>query len=327
MLTQDYERVAECLGQARRVCVITHLRPDADAIGSATSLAAALRQLGAHVDMVIGQRREISGNLLSIPLADEVQLVGALPAGYDVYVTVDCGSLDRTGTLASDLGALVGRERGDDSPTVVCIDHHSSNEGFGHVNLVDVAAESTTVAIYTLLKQLEVQVGSDIAYSLYAGLVTDTGSFRWGRPSMHDLAAELMRHGLDTKQIALELMDSTTPEDLKMLGRVLADIRLLTMGEYTVAVLLGRYDHIYGHPDSAVENLVDHVRAIKGTDIAAVFKEEAPRRWSVSLRSSVIDCSAVAMRLGGGGHVPAAGYSTDGTDEEIIAQLRAVLED
>lgn len=327
MQEEKYRLVADHLKCATRVCVITHLRPDADAIGSATALAAALRACGKEVEMVIGQKREVSRNFLTIPLSEELRLVDELPGGFDVYVTVDCGSLGRAGSVQDDLVRLVSQPEDKAPATVVCIDHHSSNEGFGHVNLVDTDAESTTVAIHELIKLLGVEINQDIAHSLYAGLVTDTGSFRWGRASMHDLAASLVRYGLDTKQIALDLLDSTTPEDLKMLGQVLSGIRLLDVSGYRVAVLVGHYADLEGHPESAVEALVDHVRSIEGTDIAVVFKEQHPGHWAVSLRSSVVDCSALAVRLGGGGHVPAAGYSTDGTEEEIIAQLCAVLED
>lgn len=315
VLEQDYRRVADALSSAQRVCIIAHLRPDADAIGSITALCMGLRQQGKEVKSVIGQRREISENLLTIPGAENITLVDALPEGYDLYVTVDCGALERTGLVEGGIAKQAANGK------VICIDHHASNPGFGSINLVDHECESTTVVLGHILDLLSVQIDEKIAHALYAGLVTDTGSFRWGRPSMHDFANQLMQYGLDTKQIALDLLDSTTAEDLQMVGRVLASLQVIEVGQYRLGVLMAQAKDIGGHSESAVESLVDFVRALRGTDMGVVFKEQEPGVWAVSLRSSVVDCSAVALGLGGGGHVPAAGYTAVGTPEEILVQL------
>ena len=310
--------ISEAVGalqEADSVCIVAHLRPDADALGSMGTLRLGLEQLGKKTRCVIGQDWPISENLFTIPGTDAVEVTTSLPTGYDLYVTVDCGSLDRTGLLARDLAKAIRRGN------VVCIDHHASNHGFGNINLVDVSCESTTTVLAPVLEELGVTLNSEIAHAMYAGLVTDTGSFRWGRPQMHSLAGKLMEYGLDTKQIAVDLMDSNTAEDLQMLGRVLANVQIVPAGKHTMAVLVGRYDVISGHSDSAVETMVDFVRALDGTDLGVVFKEQVPGFWAVSLRSNRVNCSQVARRLGGGGHVPAAGYSTSGEPEDIIAEL------
>lgn len=309
---QEYDAVAAALRGAESVCVLTHLRPDADAIGSATALVSALRQLGKRASAFVGQPAEFSANLRTIPGGADVELAQSLPEGFDLYVTVDCGSLDRTGTVAEGLQAL---------DELVCIDHHASNEGFGTINLVDDTCEATTVVLADIFELLDVQLSYDIAHSLYAGLVTDTGSFRWGSTRMHTFAASLMEYGIDTKQIAVELMDSNTADDLQMVGQVLSGLTLVPAGEYTLAVLVGSLDKIAGHSDSAVETLVDFVRALEGSDMGVVFKEQEPGVWATSLRSSTLNCAEIAVSLGGGGHVPAAGYTTYGTPEEITAQL------
>ncbi|WP_293768299.1 bifunctional oligoribonuclease/PAP phosphatase NrnA [uncultured Corynebacterium sp.] len=313
---QQYQRVVGALQAAQRVCIITHLRPDADAVGSATALSHGLRQLGKETGMYIGQLREISSNLMSIPGADEIRCVRDLPEGYDLYVTVDCGSLDRTGLFSED---LEGRA------DFMCIDHHSSNPGFADINLVATECESTTVALTKILDLLGVEMNRDIAYCLYAGLVTDTGCFRWGRPVMHDYARRYMQFGLDTKQIAVDLIDSTTAEDLQMVGRVLAGLRIITAGSHTMAVLVASLHLTEGASEAAVESLVDFVRALEGTDMGVTFKEQVPGVWAASLRSSTVDCAEVAMHLDGGGHVPAAGYTTHGDVGEIINELVEVV--
>lgn len=315
MSQDNYQAVADALLGAERICVVTHLRPDADAIGSATALCIGMRQLGKEVRSIVGQHRALSDNLLTIPRAGNVRLADSLPTDYDLYVTVDCGSLARTGSVAQQLERKVAKGK------VICIDHHASNEGFGTINLVDARCESTTSVLAKLFNLMNVQVDKQLAHCLYAGLVTDTGSFRWGRPEMHEFAGRLMQYGIDTKQIAVDLMDSTTADDLQMTGRVLAGLQLVSAGKYTMAVLTGHFADIGGHSESAVESLVDFVRALRGTDMGVVFKEQRPGHWAVSLRSSTLNCADLAISLGGGGHIPAAGYSTSGTAEEILDEI------
>ena len=317
----DYRAVASALSNCRSACIIGHVRPDADAIGSLASLSLALRKNGAETLSVVGQGREISANLYSIPGCDEIQLVESLPAGFDLYVTVDCGSLDRTGAVADQLKEYKAAGR------LVCIDHHYSNSGFGSLNLIDSECESTTVILDRVFQLMGIQIDSNIAHALYAGLVTDTGSFRWGSSRMHELAAAWTAHGLDTQQIALELLDATTADDLQMLGRVLAKLQIIEAGKYRMGVLVATREDIAGHSDSAVESLVDFVRALDGTHIGVVFKEQAPGYWATSLRSTQLDCSQIATSLGGGGHIPAAGYSTQGTDTEILNELISAVND
>ncbi len=312
----EYERVADALRGARRVCILTHVRPDADAVGSACALAFGLEQLGKETRVVIGQDDKLGRNLLTIPGAERIETRRRLPHGYDLYVTVDCGSLERTGAVAA---ALAGRS------DVVCIDHHDSNPGFGTINLVAGECESTTVVLTQVLDLLAVQLDRELAHCLYAGLVTDTGCFRWGRPVMHDYASRFMQYGLDTKQIAVDIIDSTTAADLQMLGRVLADLRTHHAGGHNLGILVASLEATAGASEAAVESLVDFVWALQGTDLGVVFKEQTPGEWAVSLRSSSIDCAHLATGFGGGGHIPAAGYSTSGTPQEVIDQLVRVV--
>lgn len=301
---------------AESVAVVGHIRSDADAVGSVSALLLALRRLGKAAVGLVGQPVPFSANLLTIPGAGEIQVTDTLPP-TDLIITVDCGSVERTGLLAGQITARAGR--------TLVIDHHASNPGFGAVDLVVPAAESTTTVLRDLIRELGVELDRDIAHCIYAGLVTDTGSFRWGQPRMHGLAAELMATGIDTRQIAVDLMDRTSLTDLRMVGHVLAGVDTFTAGGLTAAILVAEHDAIAGHSDSAVESLVDFVRAAEGTDIGVVLKEMAPGGWAVSLRSSVLDVSRVAVSLGGGGHVPAAGYTTRGTVGQVRAELASAI--
>ncbi|NLP38421.1 MAG: bifunctional oligoribonuclease/PAP phosphatase NrnA, partial [Corynebacterium pollutisoli] len=299
----SYAAAAAALAAADSVAVIGHVRPDADAIGSVCATVGALRQLGKQAVGLIGQADPFAENLLTIPGAREVELVDHLPE-VDLIVTVDCGSIDRAGTLA---GAIAAR-----AEDTVVIDHHSSNEGFGRVNLLDFDAESTTTVLGRLFDMMDIEFEPPIAHALYAGLLTDTGSFRWGSPAMHTFAARLMDTGLDVRAIAVDLLDSGSVADLRMIGRALASVEVHAAGEHHLALIVADRALVQSGSLPAVEGLVDFVRSLDGTDLGAVFKETVPGVWHVSLRSNEMDVSRIAVALGGGGHIPAAGYTFRG---------------
>lgn len=307
----QFEAAASRVRAAETISVVAHIKPDADAIGSACALAFGLEKLGKNVQVYIGQPLPHSANMRTIPGVDRIHYGAPLPDD-GLVVTVDCASADRTGSL---MPAIL-----EDPSRVIVIDHHNTNPGFGGMNLI-VESESTTVMVRELLGCLGVDLDPDIAYCLYAGLVTDTGSFRWGTPRMHVFAAELMEYGLNTRQIALDLMDTMGPVDLQLMGEVLAKTQIVPTKGLSVAVLtipVGIHSRM---SQTAVESIIDYSRSLEGTDVGVVLKEQAPKYWAMSLRSVVVDVSAVAQQLGGGGHWAAAGYSATGTRKEVIRQL------
>ncbi|GAB2513085.1 Bifunctional oligoribonuclease and PAP phosphatase NrnA [Corynebacterium atrinae] len=309
-----YAEAAAIIRPARKIAVVGHIRPDADAIGSVCATVTALRQLGKDAAGYIGQSHPFADNLLSIPGADEVILSDELPE-VDLITTVDCGALDRTGSLAEDIGRRAG--------ATLVIDHHSSNAGFGAVNLIVRDAESTTTILGRLFDVLEVQIDRHIAHCLYAGLLTDTGGFRWGSAAMHTFAAQLMRTGIDIREISTDLLDSGSVADLRMIGQALSRVAVYQAGEHRVAVIVADHDLLASASLSAAEGLVDFVRSLDNTDLGVVFKESAPGLWHASLRSNSVDVSRVAVAMGGGGHIPAAGYTACGNADEVVAALLA----
>ncbi|QPK82567.1 bifunctional oligoribonuclease/PAP phosphatase NrnA [Corynebacterium qintianiae] len=314
-LEEEFREVARLLVDAPSVAVVAHIKPDADAVGSACALTAGLRQLGVQARAYIGQDFPHPENLASVPLVDEITYTCEPPAEA-LIVTVDCASPDRTGAFDE---AII-----EDPERVVVIDHHASNPRFGATNLV-VASESTTAMIRELLTHMGVELDRDIAYCLYAGLVTDTGNFRWGTPRMHQIAAELMSFGLNTRQIAMDLMDAMTPADMRDVGLVLAGMEAFESAGTTVTVFTVDAQLIESMSQTAVECIIDYARSVQGSDIGVVLKQHGPRYWNVSLRSASADVSRVAARLGGGGHVPAAGYSARGSREEVVSDLLSAL--
>jgi phosphoesterase RecJ-like protein len=166
-----------------------------------------------------------------------------------------------------------------------------------------------------------------VAHCIYAGLTTDTGSFRWASARAHRLAGRLVDLGVDNASISRTLLDSHPFAWLPMLSRVLASAQLLpdaAEGSGLVYTVVGHQEWKSARPEE-VESIVDIVRTTEQAEVAAVFKEIEPGHWSVSMRSKSYDLATVASGFGGGGHRLAAGYSDTGSADDVVAALREAL--
>lgn len=314
----DAYRAADMLAGAATVSVVCHVHPDADTIGAGLALALVLERAGQRVEVGFAAPAELPESLRSLPGCHLLVAPEAMRRDADLVVTVDIPSVNRLGALG-DLAAP-GRR-------VLVIDHHASNELFGTANYVDPSADSTTMLVAELLDAWHKPIDSAVAHCLYAGLTTDTGSFRWATARAHRLAARLVDIGVDNAAISRALLDTHPFAWLPMLSRVLASARLLpdaVDGRGLVYAVVA-HEELAGARPEEVESIVDIVRTTRQAEVAAVFKEMHPQQWSVSMRAKSIDLTSVASAFGGGGHRLAAGYSATGTTDEVVSALRAAL--
>jgi bifunctional oligoribonuclease and PAP phosphatase NrnA len=309
----------ELLTRAATIAVVAHVHPDADTIGAGLALALVLDKCGKDVEVSFGAPAALPESLASLPGCHLLVNPDALRRDVDLVVTVDVPSLKRLGGLSD----LAGPDR-----QLLVIDHHASNDMFGTANFIDVSADSTTMMIADLLDAWGKPIDPDVAHCIYAGLTTDTGSFRWASASALRLAARLVDIGVDTAAISRTLIDTHPFAWLPLLSRVLDSARLLpdaAGGRGLVYAVVENRDWI-GSRQEEVESVVDIVRTTQQAEVAAVFKEVAPQQWSVSMRAKAdVDLAAVASSFGGGGHRLAAGYSTSGSIDDVVASLRTAL--
>ncbi|WP_278263937.1 bifunctional oligoribonuclease/PAP phosphatase NrnA [Nocardia sp. AG03] len=315
------------LAAARSVTVLCHVHPDADTIGSGLALALALDRRGVPVCVSFAEPAELPLSLRTLPGVRHVVPPARVPAEVDLLIVVDCGARSR-------LGALADRLPG--AGTTVVIDHHRANDGFGTVDLIDESAASTTELVTRLLDAWGVALDAEIAHCLFAGLVTDTGSFRWARPGSHALAERLLATGIDGAEITRVLLDTHPFTWLPMLAKALASAVVVpdAAGVGLVYALVRAADTHEVGPEE-VESVIDVIRTTAEAGIAAVFKEARGQndRWTVSLRSrdsapgmsDGVDVAAIASGFGGGGHRFAAGYTTYGSAESVVRALVAAL--
>lgn len=316
----DVWGAVELLSDAETVAVLAHVHPDADTIGAGLALGLVLDRCGKRVEVGFAEPATLPESLSSLPGCWLLVGADAMRRDVDLVVTVDVPSVKRLGALGE--LARPGQE-------LLVIDHHASNEEFGTANFVDVSADSTTMMIADILDAWDKPIDPDVAHCIYAGLTTDTGSFRWATARALRLAARLVDTGVDNAAISRTLMDSHPFTWLPLLSRVLGSAQLLpdaVGGRGLVYAVVGHQDWVTSRPEE-VESIVDVVRTTQQAEVAAVFKEVDPQQWSVSMRAKAhVDLAAVASAFGGGGHRLAAGYSTSGPIDDVVASLSTALD-
>jgi phosphoesterase RecJ-like protein len=333
MSTADVQRdardtVLHILRTEQRFVTVTHEHPDGDAIGSLVAATRLLQAMGKDVVAVVAPGDlPLSREYLALATVD---LVTTIPEDLAdrTAVFLDCGTLDRM---------PVGPIR-TDAQRIVNIDHHHDNTRFGDVDFVDSVASSTVEILWGMFHELDVPLDLDSAKALYVGLVTDTGQFMYENTgeSAHRMAADLLRAGVDPFPVYRTLYEGVPWAKLALLGRAIARVRREEEGQLTFTLVRRADYEATGAEDTDSEGIIDQLRAVAGTRLAAVAREVTAEpgdgpgvRTKVSLRSSGsgIDVSAIARAGGGGGHPQAAGFTTDMGEEELVQFLRSRLRD
>lgn len=325
MPATDLGAAAALLRTATDVTLLAHVNPDADALGSALALGLALYRRGVDARVSFGLPNDVPESLGGLDVAGLVVPAAAVPPAAELLVVMDTASKSRLGQLADRVNATV--EAGG---AVLVLDHHASNTFYGTHHVVDDTAEATAVLVVRLLDELTWPLEPDVARCVYAGLVTDTSSFRRATPDTHRLAARLIEAGADPTAIARDLMDTHPFAFLQMLAGVLgrAVLEPDAVGGRGLVHTAVRLDDLIGVRIEEVESVVDVVRTTAEAEVAAVLKETSSGYWTGSLRAvGAVDVRAVAEQFGGGGHRLAAGFSADGELEDVITKLREALSD
>ena len=323
----DWSSAVKMIDGARQVCLACHVRPDADALGSMLAVAVALagRPGGQEVVASFGDDPfAVPGILRFLPGQSLLRPPADYPERPEVVISFDAASIDRLGRLAGPAAAAA---------TLIVLDHHASNAGFGTVNLVDPTAAATAVLAAELIDRLGIGLTQDIALGLYAGLVTDTGSFKYAAttPQVHELAARLLATGIEPGTVARELYDRAPFGYLGMLAAALGRAILEPgaaggLGLVWTTVTKADRDAAKLSYELA-ESVIDVVRKTDEAEVAVVLKEDDEGTWQVSVRSkAVVDVSAVCTALGGGGHARAAGFSFAGHPADAVAAMLRLLD-
>lgn len=318
------DQVLQELRGADKLIVVTHENPDGDALGSLIAMQGILSAIGKDCLMFIAERE--------LPLPEEYNwfplegLVSQPPADVDerTIVFLDCGNVERNPAEAFRRPGM----------HILDIDHHHDNTRFGTVNLVVPEASCTAEIVWDLMGELDVTPTLTVAEALYVGLITDTGRFMYentGRRA-HLMAADLIDAGVDVHDVYRRVYEDVPYGKLALLARGLANVERYDNGRLTLTALTATDFSDSDAEESYSEGVVDHLRAVQGTEVAALVRDrignpDVAGLRKVSLRSGNdrIDVSAIARAQGGGGHRQAAGFTTGLSHEELVAFLRDQL--
>jgi phosphoesterase RecJ-like protein len=303
----------------RPVAVIGHARPDGDCIGSQVALARALATRGATVVCVnpdpVPRRLAYVPRGMKFIRTDEALL---LPA-ETLAVFVDCADHARAGER---LKARFPRPAGS-------VDHHLSNGGFAAVNIVDSDSAAACEILAGLFLDAGVPVDAATATALFAGILTDTGQFRYNSTSQRsfDLAGELVARGASPSEAGYELYERESVGKLRLLQNFLATLAMECGGRVCIGVLRQGVFAATGTTAEDTEGLVDFARCVDGVDVGILIEEKEDGGVKASLRAKDPRCrlDLIAGQFGGGGHACAAGLNQKRGAAEFRPLLLAAL--
>ncbi len=314
-------RIIDALRPCRTVCVVGHIRPDGDCVGSQLGLTLALRNEGKQVlcwnEDLVPQKYEFldPGGLFQKPQPG---------CEFDAVVATDAATFERLGAVAP----CVGQRK-----LLINIDHHQSNTRYGNLNWVSAREASTGELIFRLLTQAQWPITKPIADCLFTAVSTDTGSFQYPttRPATFRAAAELVGRGANLPRICHEVYQSYPLSRAKLLKHVYGHFHLTARNRIAYFWLRKADFARSGADSSESEGLIDHIRAIAPVVVACVFEEVEPDLTRVSLRSKSdkVNVNEIALQFGGGGHPAAAGARVRGKplsiQHRVIAAVKQAL--
>ena len=320
-----YREIAKRIAVLNEVAVISHMRPDGDAVGSALGLGLALQSLGKRVHMWIED-----GVPARFSFLDGAQYVAdppaSLPTGVDGVICVDCGEPRRLGDA--------GRRLVESSPFTINIDHHETNTLYGDMNLVQAGAAACACVVVPLLDELGAPISPSVACALYVGLSTDTGSFQYGSTTARDmrLGARLIECGVNVGDTNRRLYQEQPAGAFAVQREVLNNMVIEENGQLVHYSLPAGKCAELGVGREETKDLVDIIRVLQGARVALIFEDLENGLIRISLRSKdpAIRVNDIASRFGGGGHAMAAGIRMRGSLGEVrsavLEAIRSVLD-
>lgn len=296
--------IGEALQKAERFLLVTHIRPDGDAIGSLLGLGLALKEAGRSVVMALDdqvplQFRHLQGSEL---------IKRDIDRDYDVAISLDCSDKSRLGQF--------GRE---DIEWDINIDHHITNDGYAKINLIDTEAVATAEIIATNIEEWGFQISKGIADALLMGILTDTIGFRTYnmRSDVLRLAAKLMDAGANLPELYARNVYQKSFEAVKMWGSGLS--RLQRKDGLVWTVITNEDRSLAGYPGRDDADMINLLTAIEDAKVSVVFVEQPNGKVKVSWRAVPgVDVSQVASQFGGGGHPAAAGAELSGKIQDLF---------
>jgi phosphoesterase RecJ-like protein len=318
-----FAEIGRVLREHNKFAVLSHVRPDGDALGSTLALALSLKGLGKEVRAWNEEGMLEKYNFLA--QAELLTQPPSEPEDFDVVVALDTAVQNRLGTTTSAVRH---------AKLWINIDHHPSNPRYGDLVYIDPTAPATGQILFEFLTNQNFPITPEIAENLYAAISTDTGSFQYPNTTVRtfEIAAELVRCGVEVGRISQLLYENFPRRRIELLRELLGTMQFGCDGKLARFSLSKAAALALGVIPEDNEGLIDNLRAIRGVIVAIFFEELPDGKVRVSMRSKneAVDVCAICTQFGGGGHVLAAGARVRGTlpevEKKIVEQACAAIE-
>lgn len=304
------DNILEEINKAEKIVIITHENPDGDAIGSSLAMKLALKQLGKDADVIIP---EFPKTFEFLPGIGEVKKESNIEE-YDLAIALDCASIKLLNGFAKYF---------DSAKIKVAIDHHSSNTMFADYNYVDQDAPACAQLLLVVFSYFNINVTKDIGTCILAGIITDTGGFRYEGVTADTFrfVADLCEKGIKVSQVYSQVFASKTRAKFELHRIALNRLEFLEEGKVAFTYVTKADEKQVEAKNGDYDGIVENGRDVEGVEVS-VFLRETDKGIKVSLRSkNYVNASKVAMMFGGGGHIRAAGCTIQGTIEQAKNQI------
>jgi len=321
------DEIINQIKKSQHLLLASHCDPDGDAISSLLAMGLALDKLDKKVTLY--NASPIPAVYRFLPAVQRIVRQTKKAATYDAALILDCGNLSRVGEVYTKVNQI---------PVIINIDHHVTNTGFGNIQLIDPAACSTAEIVYRLIKALNAPINKAIATSIYTGILTDTGSFRFSNTNQAAFAIsqEMVQYGVKPYNVAQHVFGTYSLGRIKLLNLALDSIEISDNGKLSVMTLTNAMFEETGTQAEDVDGIINYARRIEDVKVAALIQEQKNggansdklRNFHVSLRSDgSVDVAAIAGAFGGGGHSNAAGFQVEMSMAKLKSEIITLSND
>ena len=323
MSNATFDEIGKVLRGHQRFAVLSHVRPDGDALGSQLALTLSLQKLGK--DVMAWNEDGLLEKYNFLPGGEQLRGPSNGPQDFDVAIALDTATQNRLGTAADSVRS---------AKTWINIDHHPSNPGYGDLFYIDPTAPATGQILYELIRSQQLPIDAPIAENLFVAISTDTGSFQYPNTTARtfEIGAQLLRCGVNVGRVSQLLYENYPRRRTELLRELLGTMRVEGHGKVaSFSLSLKVAADLKVKPEDN-EGLIDHLRAIQGVVVAAFFEELVEGKVRVSMRSKsdAADVCAICEKFGGGGHKLAAGARVRGTlaevEEKVLKEICHVVD-
>ncbi len=322
-MTINWEPIRSIIADNQRFILSSHIRPDADAIGSELGMAALLEVMGKTVRIV--NPSAMPANLLFLDPTQRIKKLGegmtaAEVVDNDVHMILDTSAWGQL----TELGGLIKNTKA----KKILIDHHVSSDDLGALEFKDTTAEATGTLIFSLFRFFNAPITPEAASALFCAIATDTGWFRFPstNSNTYRIIGDLMDAGANPNFLYQRLYEQASIARTRLVGKILCGVQLDCDGQLAYVSVMQQDFADTGAVAADTEDLVNECLKIVGTKAAFIAIEQPTKSVKVSFRSRLgVNVAEVAERFGGGGHKQAAGAIIPGALPNAISQVLAAM--